>query len=136
MPYTDGGSGGGGGGGGNAFSATLTEGVATTVASTTITSNSASGGDFLATVWADDGADFQSLTITARWSVVNVAGTLHTQLSAVESVTEAPTGTLTGTLTLADGGSGLLEFQLNCTSSLTQTTLNASGFARKDFGTW
>lgn len=136
MPYYGGGGGSSGGGGGNVFAATLTEGVATTVASTTIAEDSATGGDFIATVWADDGTNFQALTISARWSVVNVGGTLTTTLSAVESVSGGSSGTLTGVLTLVDGGSGLLQFKLNCTSSLTQTTLNARGFARKDFGSW
>lgn len=114
---------------------TLTEGVATSIARVAIPTDTDSGGTIEIVVRANDGTDFQTRTLTANWSAVNKAGTITTGLSTpVESVAVSA-GTLTCTLTAVDAGSGNMDFDVDCTSSLTQTTLQATVQVTKNFGT-
>jgi len=85
------------------------------------------GGKIIATVHADDGTDFQSLTQEVLFSAVNKAGTVTAVIQAAPttSLEAASTGTLTATWTIVASGSSVL-LQCNAVSSLTQTTLKCS----------
>jgi len=111
----------------------LTESSATTFTSTTIPTGKIGGGEITVTIAADDATDFQARTLRFIWSAVNKAGTTTVTISIPEEVVSTSTGTLTATITAVDGGSGVVNFQANAVSSLTQTTLRCSYQISKNF---
>lgn len=111
----------------------LTESSATRFTSTTIATGKIQGGSILVTIHADNSTDFQARTMRFIWSAVNKAGTLTITISTPEEVVALSSGTLTCTITATDGGSGLLNFNANAVSSLTQTTLRCSYQTFKNF---
>lgn len=113
---------------------TLTESTATAFASVTVASGTVAGGMILYTVEANDGTDFQCLTGMAPFSIVNKAGTLTMVLGTDSQSVANSTGTLTGTLTMVDAGSGVMQFKMNAVSSLTQTILRINCQIKKNFG--
>jgi hypothetical protein len=113
---------------------TLTESTATQFAQITIASGEVVGGEVEVTVEANDATDYQARTLRAVFSAVNKAGTLTMTLGTPTEVVAVSAGTLTVTLTVTDGGSGVLQFKADAASSLTQTTLRAQSFVIKNFG--
>jgi hypothetical protein len=111
----------------------LTESSATTFTSTTIASSKIQGGTILITIEANNGTEFQARTMRFIWVAENKAGTMAITLSTPEEVVAASTGTLTCTITGTDAGSGVLKFNANATSSLTQTVLRCSYQTFKNF---
>ena len=111
----------------------LTESTATIFTSTVIATGKIAGGQIVVTIEGNDGTDFQARTMRVVWSAVNKAGTLTMTLGTPEEVAAVSTGTLTCTLTMVDGGSGVLQFKANAVSSLTQTTLRCSYQTFKNF---
>ncbi|MBF8281269.1 MAG: hypothetical protein HW378_184 [Anaerolineales bacterium] len=104
---------------------TLTETVATTVATITLAAAKYVGGDVVITVFATDGTDHQSTTTHLTFDAVNKAGVLTVGVPVTQTQSTAPsTGTLTALVTATSSGANLL-IQVNATSSLTQTTLQA-----------
>lgn len=107
----------------------LTEGAATTVA--TVAVPQTAGANFAAgevryTVYASDGTDTQTLNGSAFFSAVNKAGTETCQLTDDQIGTEAASaGTLVCTVACATGLTDVVGITFDCTSSLTQTSLNA-----------
>lgn len=104
---------------------TLTETTATTVVTIPVPAAGFVGGSVVITVFASDGTDHQTRTLTVPWSAVNKAGTVTAGIGTpVESVAVS-TGTLTATLT-AVANSTNVDIKVDATSSLTQTTLSAT----------
>jgi hypothetical protein len=107
----------------------LTEGAATAV--TQIAVPQTAGSNFAdATiewvVYASDGTDSQTLKGSSYLTAVNKAGTETCTVGAVGTAINAVSaGTLTCTASCVTGLTDVVQFALNCTSSLTQTTLNA-----------
>lgn len=97
------------------------------------TSGTIAGGIIVYTVEANDGTDYQSLTGTAPYSVVNKAGTLTYVLGTDVQSSACSTGTLAGTLGLSASGT-TLRFQMNAVSSLTETVLRISFQVLNQFG--
>jgi hypothetical protein len=107
----------------------LTEGAATTVATVAVPQTAGSNfaaGEVLYTVYATDGTDTQTLNGSAFFSAVNKAGTEACQITDDQIGTEAAsTGTLVCTVACAVGLTDVVGITFDCTSSLTQSTLNA-----------
>ena len=111
---------------------TLTESSATPVASLTYGASTAVSGDFLVTIEANDGTDYQSMTYrvrvnSARKATGNTVSTVGVVdgASAPAVATTAGGGTLTATFTVTEGA-GAVTLNCNAVSSLTQTVLRAS----------
>lgn len=100
----------------------LTEGAATVFASIAVAAGQYSGGKLIATVFASDGTDHQSITSELKFDAVNKAGTVTVTLTQVDSTTAASSGTLSVTYTAVANGNSY-DLKANATSSLTQTTL-------------
>lgn len=83
------------------------------------------GGKAIWTVYASDGTDSQSISGESKFTAVNKAGT-ETCAAIIDSQTlaAASAGTLTCTITCVTGLTDVVGLAANCTSSLTQTTLN------------
>ena len=111
----------------------LTESSATKFTSTVIASGKIAGGSILVTIEANNGTEFQARTMRFIWVAENKAGTMAITLSTPEEVVAASSGTLTCTITGSDAGSGVLQFNANAVSSLTQTTLRCSYQTFKNF---
>jgi len=104
---------------------TLTETVATTIATITLTAAKYTGGEMTVTVFATDGTDHQSLTSDVRFDGVNKAGTVTATATQTDNTMAGLVGTLTATYTATTSGNNII-IQCNATSSLTQTTLQCS----------
>jgi hypothetical protein len=107
----------------------LTEGVATAV--TQLAAPQTAGVNFAdATVqwvvYATDGTDTQMRRGATYLAAVNKAGTETCTVGDIgTTVVAVSAGTLTCTSSCITGLADLVQFALNCTSSLTQTTLRA-----------
>lgn len=113
---------------------TLVAATATAVARVAIATGTVAGGEFLATVQANDATDYQARTVRCIWSAVNKAGTITAAIATAEEAVAVSAGTLTVAVTVVDAGSGLLDFKLDAASSLTETVLRAQCQVRKNFG--
>lgn len=106
----------------------LTEGAATTMVTVAVPQTAGSNfaaGEFKYTVYASDGTDSQALNGVAKFSAVNKAGTETCTLEDDQITDEAASaGTLACTVTCVVGLTDVVGLALDCTSSLTQTTLN------------
>lgn len=112
----------------------ITESAATTFGTLALaTSGTIAGGIIVYTVEANDATDYQSLSGSAPYSVVNKAGTLTYVLGTDVQSSACSSGTLTGTLGLSASGTSL-QFQMNAVSSLVQTTLRISFQVLNNFG--
>lgn len=107
---------------------TLTESSATAIATLTYGASSVVGAEFLVTVEANDGTEYQSLTTRIRVSSVRKAtGNTVSSVSIVGTDTvAASSGTLTLNAATITEGASAATLNLNVTSSLTQTTLRAT----------
>lgn len=114
---------------------TLTESSATPFVRVNLTSGSATGGEIIITVEANDGTNYQSRTLRFIWSAVNKAGTITATVQTPEEAAAVSSGTLTVTIDTNDAGSGNLDFRANAVSSLSQTTLRCSYQVKKNIGT-
>jgi|GEM_PF-4208771 len=114
---------------------TLTESSATAFASVTVASGTVAGGLLVYTVEANDATDYQALSGSIPYSIVNKAGTLTIVLGTDSQASSTSTGTLTGTISMTDAGSGVAQFKMSAVSSLTQTTLRINCQVLKNFGT-
>jgi len=104
---------------------TLTETVATTIATISVGAALFVGGEALVTVFASDGTDHQSLTSTVKFDAISKAGVITATATQTDNTTAASAGTLTATYTTSTSGGNFL-IQCNATSSLPQTTLKAA----------
>ena len=112
---------------------TLTEATATTFITATVASGAVAGGSIVVTVEANDATEYQSRTLRFIWTASNKAGTTTITISTPEEVAAVSAGTLTATITATDGGSGVISFKADATSSLTQTTLRANAQLIRNF---
>jgi hypothetical protein len=101
---------------------TLTDTVATTVVTIPVPQSGFVGGECVVTVFATDGTDFQTRTLTFPFSAVNKAGTVTANAGTpVESVS-ASTGTLTATVAGVNSGANL-NIQVTADTSFGSTTI-------------
>lgn len=103
---------------------TLTESSATGCVDVAVASGSVANGRFYYSIQANDASDYQAISGSVNWSVVNKAGTLTAVLSTPVESNAVSSGTLTVTVTAATG-TNKITLSLNAVSSLTQTTLRA-----------
>lgn len=109
----------------------LTAATATTIMNIACASGKWVGGQFTCTVNADDGTNFQALTSEIRFSAVNKAGTITAAITpsdgtAAPSIVASSSGTLTPvTYTIVVNGNSV-DIKVAATSSLSETTLNAT----------
>jgi hypothetical protein len=106
---------------------TLTESTDTSIVRIPVAASTGVGGTITATIFAADASDFQTLTATIQYAAVNKAGT---ETCSVPTALGTPlnsnsAGTLTCTLACSTSPTNAVDIQFNCTSSLTQTTLEA-----------
>lgn len=113
----------------------ITGGAATTFGQLALaTSGTVAGGIVVYTIEANDGTDYQSLSGTLRYDVVNKAGTLTVVYSDTQNGAGAcSAGTLTATVTATVSGTNVL-FQANAVSSLSETVLRVSFQVLNNFG--
>lgn len=111
----------------------LTESSATDIFEVNLPNGTTSGGEILLSVHADDGTDFQIRTIRILWAATTKSGTTTINLTTAEEVVTTTTGTLTATITAVQGTQSFVV-KVNATSSLTQTSLQASYQIRQMFG--
>jgi hypothetical protein len=102
----------------------LTESTATTMLSFTPATGDHGGGTFQYTVFAEDATDHQVRTGTAQVSFSNKGGTLICNATVGDEGVVVSSGTLTCTPD-CNVSSTTAQLRLDCTSSLTQTTLEA-----------
>jgi hypothetical protein len=111
--------------GGNSKS--LTESSATAFVQVAVASGSYTGGCIHYTIHADDGTNFQSISGTIHFSMVNKAGTETATVTTPSAATETPTATSSGTLSVSfdtdTSPTNAVNIRANAVSSLTQTTL-------------
>ena len=107
-----------------AGSVTLTESTATLISNVAVASGKIAGGTLVVTVNADDGTDFQALTSTLNFSIINKGGTVTATVTQTDGTTAASSGTLSATYTIVVNGNSA-DIKCNAVSSLTQTTLAA-----------
>jgi hypothetical protein len=101
---------------------TLTDTVATTVVTIPVPQSGFVGGECVVTIFATDGTDFQTRTLTFPFSAVNKAGTVTPNAGTpVESVS-ASTGTLTATVAGVNSGANL-NIQVTADTSFGSTTI-------------
>lgn len=100
----------------------LTESTATLFANISLTTNHYAGVTIDATVYANDGTDYQALHSVVNVAGVNKAGTVTPTLTQVDGTTAASSGTLTCTYTAVANGNSI-DIKANAVSSLTQTVL-------------
>ena len=105
----------------------LTESSATNFSKLSFAASTAVGAEWLVTVSANDGTEYQSLTSRVRVSSVRKAtGDTVSEINVVGTdLTAASSGTLTCTFTDVEGAAGV-TVAANCVSSLTQTVLRIS----------
>lgn len=110
----------------DAAGVTLAESSATTVSTVSCATDSVFSGLAHVITYATDGTEDQVRATLALVTIQNDGGTVSGTVTEVSSQLEETDGasTLTDTITVADGGSGLANVQVNAVSSLTQTTLN------------
>ena len=106
---------------------TLTESTDTAIATLTFGASSVIGARFLVTVQANDATDYQAITYAVTVNSVRKAtgNTVSSVGSVADATAAASSGTLSCTFTVTEGASAA-TLNANCTSSLTQTTLNAT----------
>jgi len=111
---------------------TLTESSATDVATITFGASAAVVSEFLVTIEANDGTEYQSMSYRVRVNSVRKAtgNTVSTvgivdDANAPAVATSAGGGTLTATFAVTEGASAA-TLTVNAVSSLTQTTLRAN----------
>lgn len=104
---------------------TLTESAATSAFRVPITAGTGTGGVVDFTVFAADASDQQTLTGVLQFSGVNKAATetCATPTLTGTALNSVSTGTLTCTYAADTTPANACDIQFNCTSSLTQTTL-------------
>lgn len=105
---------------------TIVDGAATALFSVPVAQGSYIGGVFDFQVYASDGTDFQVISGTGSYSVVNKAGTLTstiTQATAVEAKAVSA-GTITLAWTIAEDSADVATIKLQPTGSLTETSYN------------
>jgi hypothetical protein len=107
----------------------LTEGAATAVTQIAVPQTAGSNSaDAVVqwTVYATDGTDTQTRRGSTYLAAVNKAGTETCTVGDIGTpVVAVSAGTLTCTTSCIVGLTDVVQFALDCTSSLTQTTLNA-----------
>lgn len=104
----------------------LTEGAATSVVRIPVAASAGVGGIITFTAFAADASDQQTLTGVLQYAAVNKAAT---ETCAVPTLTgtalnSVSAGTLTCTYACDTTPANAVDIQFNCTSSLTQTTLD------------
>lgn len=106
---------------------TLTETTATSLVRIPVAASAGTGGVLSFTVFAADATDQQTLVGMLYFSAVNKAGTetCATPTVAGTALNSVSSGTLVCTYACDTSPSNAVDIQLNCTSSLTQTTLEA-----------
>jgi hypothetical protein len=109
------------------FIVTLTETTETSVVQIPVASGAGVGGQLQFTVFASDGTDHQTLAGSVYFSAVNKAGTETCSDPTIVGVAlnSNSSGTLTCLYTCDETPANAVNLQLDCTSSLTQTTLEA-----------
>ena len=100
----------------------LTESTATTFTNIAVATSKQASATITATVYANDGTDFQSRTSVLILDAHNKAGTVGASLSQTDNATSGSAGTLTATFTATANGASV-DLKCNATSSLTQTVL-------------
>lgn len=105
---------------------TLTETSATSVVRIPVAAAAGVGGTVTFTVFASDATDHQTLTGVLQYAAVNKAGTetCATPTLTGTALNSVSTGTLTCTYACDTTPANAVDVQFNCTSSLTQTTLD------------
>lgn len=103
---------------------TLTESSATGLVDIAVAAGAVATGRLYYSVQANDATDFQAISGSIQFAVVNKAGTLTSALSTEVQATAVSSGTLTATTT-AVAGTNKITLSINAVSSLTQTTLRA-----------
>ena len=102
----------------------LTESTATKLFTVPIAAGGFVGMKIVATVYAADATDFQTLTSELIVTAVAKSTTITKNLTQIDGTVSASSGTLTPvTFTAVDDGSNVLSIKCDATSSLTQTTL-------------
>jgi hypothetical protein len=102
----------------------LTESAATSITQVSVASGAATGGEAKFSVVATDATDHQSVRGTIDFACANKAGTESCTISASD-VTLTTSGTLVCAYTVSTTPANAIDLQLNCVSSLTQSSLNA-----------
>jgi hypothetical protein len=115
------------------FFKTLTEGAATGITNVAIAAGSHTGGRLEYCIHAEDAVDQQTRCGEVKFAAVNKAGTTTCTMNpaAPDQTNDGNAGAITaGTLTYAvtcADVTNAIQFRVNATSSLTQTTLRAEG---------
>jgi hypothetical protein len=104
---------------------TLTEGAATNTVQITVAAEAGTSGMYIYTVYATDGATPQVRSGRIIFAVTNDGGTETCVLGTAEELDNTPTGTLTAAITCDTTPANAVNLQINATSSLTETTLEA-----------
>lgn len=112
------------------YTTTLTESSATPVATISVPQTAGSNSQHAIVEWSVYAADatphYQMLVGSSYLAAVNKAGTETCTVGDIGSeVTAASSGTLACTASCVTGLTDVVQFALSCTSSLTQTTLEA-----------
>jgi hypothetical protein len=102
----------------------LTESAATSIVQVAVASGAATGGETKFSVVATDATDHQSVRGSIDFACANKAGTESCTISASD-VTLTTSGTLVCAYTVSTTPANAIDLQLNCVSSLTQSSLNA-----------
>lgn len=103
---------------------TLTESSATGLVDVAVAAGSVATGRLYYSVQANDATDYQALSGSVQFAVVNKGGALTTDLSPEIQATAISSGTLTCAAS-AVAGTNKITLSLTAVSSLTQTTLRA-----------
>lgn len=103
---------------------TLTESSATGLVDIAVAAGTVATGRLYYSVQANDATDFQAISGSIQFAVVNKGGTLTTDLSPETQATSVSAGTLTA-VTTAVAGTNKITLSLTAVSSLTQTVLRA-----------
>lgn len=104
---------------------TLTETTPTAIVQVPIAAEAGVSGELIYTVYATDGSTPQTRSGRVIFSAVNDGGTETCVLGTVEELDNTPTGTLTATVACSTSPTNGINFTIDATSSLTQTTLQA-----------
>ena len=103
---------------------TLTESSATGLVDIAVAAGTVATGRLYYSVQANDATDFQAISGSIQFAIVNKGGTLTTALSPETQATAVSAGTLTA-VTTAVAGTNKITLSLTAVSSLTQTVLRA-----------
>jgi hypothetical protein len=101
---------------------TLTDATATTVVSIAVPRSGFVGGECVVTVFATDGTDFQTRTLTFPFSASNKAGTVTGATGTPVESEDTPTGTLTATVD-AVASSETISIRVTADTSFGSTTI-------------